>query len=319
MTLRLKLSPTAVQIKAIHHSISAMIHRTPVLRSRSINEMLHCDIFFKCENFQKVGAFKMRGACSAVSALDPAEREKGIATHSSGNHAQAAALAARLFGLEAHIVMPENAPGIKRAAVEGYGATIYTSGSKIADRESMIREVLENTGATFIHPYNNYNIIAGQATAAKELLEDQPNLDIIVAPVGGGGLLSGTALSSRYHNPDRKVYGAEPELVDDARRSFYSGRIETNARIDTIADGLRTTLGDKTLAIIRQNVDDILTVSESAIVKAMRMMWERMKVVVEPSGAVPLATVLEHPGTFKGKIVGIIISGGNVDLSNLPF
>ncbi|MDH3244303.1 MAG: pyridoxal-phosphate dependent enzyme [Saprospiraceae bacterium] len=319
MTPRLHSEPTPEQIEAIHRSIASLIHRTPVLRSSSVNTMLHCDIFFKCENFQRVGAFKMRGACSAVSALNPSERDKGIATHSSGNHAQAAALAARLFGITAHIVMPENAPGIKRAAVEGYGATIYTSGSRMEERESMITEVLEKTGSTFVHPYNNYNIIAGQATAAKELLEDQPDLDIIMAPVGGGGLLSGTALISRYNNPNRKVYGAEPALVDDARRSFRSGKIESNERIDTIADGLRTTLGDKTLAIIRQNVDDILTVSESTIIEAMRLIWERMKIVVEPSGAVPLAAIMEHQSVFRGKTVGLIISGGNVDLGNLPF
>ncbi|MDH3648993.1 MAG: pyridoxal-phosphate dependent enzyme [Saprospiraceae bacterium] len=319
MILKLSRIPTRQDVDTVHEGIRAMIHRTPVIRSQGINDLTGADIYFKCENFQKVGAFKMRGASSAVSALSPEQRAKGIATHSSGNHAQAAALSARLFGTSAHIVMPENAPAIKRTAVESYGAKIYTSGSRVEDREKMIRSVLDETGATFIHPYNNYNIIAGQATAAKELLEDCESLQIIMAPVGGGGLLSGTSLSSKYHDPQCVVLGAEPKLVDDAYRSFHSGKIEQNERIDTIADGLRTTLGDKTLEIIRKYVDDILTVSEESIIGAMRLMWERMKIVVEPSGAVPLAAVLEQPEIFRSKKVGIIVSGGNVDLSQLPF
>jgi threonine dehydratase len=311
--------PTSEDIAKTHRAIQPYIHRTPVLANQTINQLSGASIYFKCENFQKVGAFKMRGASSAVAALDDDLKYRGIATHSSGNHAQAVALSAKMHGIEAHIVMPENAPSIKRHAVEEYGATVYTSGNLIKDREEKMQEVLEKSGATFIHPYNNYDIIAGQATAAKELLEDLPELDIIVAPVGGGGLLSGTALSSKYHHVLIKVYGAEPKLVDDAHRSFKSGKIEGNTRIDTIADGLRTMLGDKTFGIIRQYVDDILTVEEESIIKAMRLIWERMKIVVEPSGAVPLAAVIEHPEIFKGKKVGLILSGGNVDLQELPF
>lgn len=311
--------PSYEYISKTHKAIQSYIHRTPVLANQSINALTGGTLYFKCENFQKVGAFKMRGASSAVAALEDDLKYRGIATHSSGNHAQAVALTARLHGIEAHIVMPENAPSIKRNAVADYGATIYTSGNLIQDRESKMQSVLAQTGATFIHPYNDYNIIAGQATAARELLADLPDLEIVVAPVGGGGLLSGTALSARYHDPAIKVYGAEPKLVDDASRSFKSGKIETNDRIDTIADGLRTMLGDKTFGIIRQNVDDILTVEEENIILAMRLIWERMKIVVEPSGAVPLAAVLEHPGLFSGKKTGIIISGGNVDLQELPF
>ncbi|MCL4116070.1 UNVERIFIED_CONTAM: hypothetical protein GTU68_063088 [Idotea baltica] len=290
-----------------------------VLRNAAINRLTGSDIFLKCENFQKVGAFKMRGASAAVDALSDEQKYKGIATHSSGNHAQAVALSARLHGIEAHIVMPENAPAIKRMAVEDYGAIIYTSGNSISDREAKMQEVLDKTGATFIHPYNDFNVIAGQGTAALELLKKIPELDIVMAPVGGGGLLSGTALYCNYHNPTISVYGAEPKLVDDAARSLKSGRIENNDRIDTIADGLRTKLGEKTFEIIYRFTDQILTVEEENIIAAMRLVWERMKIIIEPSGAVPLGAVLEYPHLFTGKKVGIIISGGNVDLQELPF
>jgi len=289
------------------------------MQNATINTLVDGDIYFKCENLQKVGAFKMRGASAAIVALSDDQKYKGVATHSSGNHAQAVALAARLHGIEAHIVMPENAPSIKRMAVEDYGAIIYTSGNLISDREAKMQEVLDSTGATFIHPYNDYNVIAGQGTAALELLNAVPDLNIVVAPVGGGGLLSGTALTCNYHNPAITVYGAEPSLVDDAARSLKSGRIENNLRIDTIADGLRTQLGPKTFEIIYRFADQILTVEEESIIAAMRLVWERMKIVIEPSGAVPLAAVLEYPHLFKSKKVGIIISGGNVDLQELPF
>lgn len=311
--------PTEEDIARVHRSITPFIHRTPVFANKTINQISNANLYFKCENFQKVGAFKMRGASSAVIALDDELKYKGVATHSSGNHAQAVALSAKMHGIEAHIVMPENAPHIKRNAVVEYGAMVYTSGNLIKDREKKMQEVLDKTGAVFIHPYNNYDIIAGQATAAKELLEDLPELEIVVAPVGGGGLLSGTALSAKYHNSSIKVYGAEPKLVDDAARSFRNRKIESNSRIDTIADGLRTMLGEKTFEVIIQYADDILTVEEESIIKAMRLIWERMKIVVEPSGAVPLAAVLEHPEFFQGKKVGLIISGGNVDLQELPF
>jgi threonine dehydratase len=311
--------PTRDDISITHRTIQSYIHRTPVFANQTINRLTGAQIYCKCENFQKVGAFKMRGASSAVAALDDDLKYQGIATHSSGNHAQAVALSAKMHGIEAHIVMPENAPSIKRQAVEEYGATVYISGNLIKDREQKMKEVLEKTGATFIHPYNDYNIISGQATAVKELLEEFPELDSVIAPVGGGGLLSGTALSTKYHDHAIRVYGAEPRLVDDAARSFKSGKIETNQRIDTIADGLRTMLGDKTFGIITQFADDILTVEEESIIRAMRLIWERMKIIVEPSGAVPLAAVLEHPDLFNGKKVGLILSGGNVDLQDLPF
>ncbi len=316
---KLEQAPTLSDIHAAYEVIKPFIHHTPVISNESIDKLLNGQIFFKCENFQKVGAFKMRGASCAVASLTNAERFKGIATHSSGNHAQAVARSAMLYGIEGHIVMPENAPGIKRDAVAGYGAKIYTSGPRISDREEMMKEVLSRTGASFIHPYDNYNIIAGQATAVKELLEHQEGLDLIMAPIGGGGLMSGTALFTKYFNDEIEVIGVEPKIVDDAFRSFYSGRIEENTRIDTIADGLRTQLSTRTFDIIRKKVDAILTVEEASIIRAMRLIWERMKIVVEPSGAVPLAALLEDPAKFADRRIGIIISGGNVDLKNLPF
>lgn len=311
--------PTLSDIESAHRRIEPYIHNTPVMTNNAINRMVDAQIFFKCENFQKVGAFKMRGASCAVSALSSDEKYSGIATHSSGNHAQAVALSAKLHGIEAYIVMPENAPSIKRDAVLEYGATVYTSGNLIESREDKMREILDQTGATFIHPYEDYNIITGQATAARELLDLHPELDIVMAPVGGGGLLSGTALTCHYHHHPLNVYGAEPKLVDDAARSMQSGKIESNTRIDTIADGLRTMLGEKTFGIIKDRVHKILTVEEESIIRAMTLIWQRMKIIVEPSGAVPLAAILENRSEFSEKKVGIILSGGNVDLSNLPF
>lgn len=311
--------PTLEDIQETHEAISYLIHRTPVLQCLTINELSRASLFFKCENFQKIGAFKMRGAASAILRLSESERKMGVTTHSSGNHAQAVARAARKVGAKAWIVMPENAPYIKRIATEGYGAEIVTCAPTVAAREHTLEEVQQRTGAVFIHPYNDYNVIAGQATAAKELLNDAPALDAIIAPIGGGGLMSGTALISRYVSPSTKVYGAEPSAVDDAFRSFRAGHILTNATTHTIADGLRTNLGEKTFDIIYRHLDDVFTVSEEAIVEAMRLVWERMKIIIEPSCAVPLAAVLKHREIFEGKKVGIILSGGNVDLSNLPF
>lgn len=308
--------PTAEEIKVTHEAIAPMIHRTPVLSSRSIDELAQANLYFKCENFQKIGAFKMRGASSAALRLSPSEQAKGLATHSSGNHAQAVALSAQMLGIPAHIVMPKNAPAIKRAATLGYGAMVYDCDNTLQARESTLQQVVEETGATFIHPYNDYNVIAGQATCAKELIADTTGLDAIIAPVGGGGLISGTALSARYFAADLKVYGAEPEAVDDAYRSFKSGQLQHNMTIDTIADGLRTDLGEKTFDIIQRELEDIYTVSESSIVHAMRLVWERMKIIIEPSCAVPLAAILDDPSRFSGQRVGIIITGGNVDLSN---
>lgn len=317
---KLTAPPTDADIKRTHLAIAPMIHRTPVMRNVTIDRLSGAEVYFKCENFQKVGAFKMRGASSAALRLSEEERRQGLCTHSSGNHAQAVARAAHFLGVPAFIVMPENAPAIKQAATRGYGAKIIFSGPTIEAREAMLEEVVRETGATFIHPYNDYNVIAGQATAVKELIEDTNEpLDVIMAPIGGGGLMSGTALYTRHHLPEALVIGAEPERVDDAYRSFHSGRIEGNASIDTIADGLRTTLGPKTFDIIRQNVHDIVTVREEAIIEAMRLVWERMKIIIEPSCAVPLAALLKEKERFAGKRVGIILSGGNVDLGKLPF
>lgn len=311
--------PALGDIQTAHDLIAPYVHRTPVLTSSSIDALAGCSIYFKCENFQKIGAFKMRGAAHAMALLDAAARGRGLATHSSGNHAQAVARAAQLAGVPAYIVMPRNAPAIKRAATAGYGATIIESGNTIAERESKLEEVVAAYGATFIHPYNDYAVIAGQATASKELHEEVPDLEIVVAPVGGGGLLSGTALYTHYARPGVTVIGAEPERVDDAFRAFKSGRIEQNDRIDTIADGLRTTLGTRTLPIIRGHVREIMTVSESEIVAAMRLIWERMKIIIEPSCAVPLAAILRNRAAFEGRKVGVILTGGNVDLERLPF
>ncbi|NUO02981.1 MAG: pyridoxal-phosphate dependent enzyme [Saprospiraceae bacterium] len=311
--------PTLHDIQETHSAIAPMVHRTPVLTCSGIDAISGAKLFFKCENFQKVGAFKMRGASSASLRLPESARRNGIATHSSGNHAQAVALSAKLLGVPAYVVMPENAPAIKIAGVRSYGAEIIFCAANITSRENTLEEVVARTGAYFIHPYNDYNIIAGQATAAKELMEDVPDLDAIIAPVGGGGLMSGTALATRYLSPGTKVYGAEPKAVDDAWRSMQSGKIEVNATTATLADGLRTNLGEKTFDIIRNHVDDIFTVSEEAIVSAMRLVWERMKIIIEPSCAVPLAAILTTPAPFAGKRVGIILSGGNVDLGELPF
>ena len=312
-------TPTAEDIRATHEAIRPMIHRTPVLTCESINKMAGAKLFFKFENFQKVGAFKMRGAASAALRLSDKEKERGLATHSSGNHAQAVALSARLLGLPAYIVMPNTSPAIKKAATEGYGAEVTLCENTLAARERTLEAVVERTGATFIHPFNDYNVIAGQATAAKELIEDTEALDCIIAPVGGGGLMSGTALSTRYFSPGTLAYGAEPKAVDDAYRSFKSGTLLENTTIDTIADGLRTNLGEKTFDIIQRELEDIFTVSEEAIIAAMRLVWERMKIVIEPSCAVPLAAVLANRPVFEGKKVGVILTGGNVDLGKLPF
>lgn len=303
----------------MHQGIRPAIHRTPVLSSESIDRMAGAKVFFKCENFQKIGAFKMRGAYSAGLALTDAEKERGVATHSSGNHAQAVALTAQLHGLKAFIVMPKNSPAIKRSATAGYGAEIIFCDNDVESRRTTLEGVVAETGATFIHPFNDYNVIAGQATAAKELLEELPDLDMVMAPIGGGGLISGTALIVHYLNPDIRVIGTEPKEVDDAYRSLREGSIQTNTTINTIADGLRTNLGPKTFGIIQKYVNEIITVAENEIVEAMRIIWERMKIIVEPSGAVPLAALLQQRNQFTGQRVGIILTGGNVDVENLPF
>lgn len=311
--------PTLPIIKEAGEKIRPFVHNTPVLTSSYINQISGADVFFKCENFQKIGAFKFRGAINALLSLSPEEKAKGVATHSSGNHAQALALAAKMNDIQAYIVMPETAPAVKRKAVEGYGAEVITCKSTLKAREETLEKVIQRTGASLIHPYNDYRIIAGQATAAKELIEEVPELEAILAPVGGGGLISGTALITHYLSPETKVFAAEPKGADDAFRSFRSGKIELSENPNTIADGLLTSLGDKTFPIIRDYVEDVITVTDQEIVVAMELIWERMKIIIESSSAVPLAAVLLEKERFADKKIGIILSGGNVDLRKLPF
>ncbi len=311
--------PNYSDVERAHEIVQKYAHRTPVLSSVSINQIVGAELYFKCENLQKVGAFKFRGACNAVFSLSEEDAQKGVATHSSGNHAAALALAARMRGIAAHIVMPENSPEIKKKAVAGYGAKITFCKPTLQARESTLAQVIEETGATEIHPYNNFHVIAGQGTAAKELIEDQGEFDVLIAPVGGGGLMSGTAISAKHLLPDCKVIAAEPAGADDAYRSFHSKKWVPSENPKTIADGLLTSLGDRNFEIILTKVDDIVTVSEEGIVEAMRMIWERMKIIIEPSSAVPLAAILEKKVDVQGKKVGIILSGGNLDLGKLPF
>jgi len=290
--------PTFSDIEKAHDRIRPFIHRTPVLTSQSINQIVGAELFFKCENLQKVGAFKFRGACNSVLALSDEEAKKGVCTHSSGNHAAALALAARMRGIPAYIVMPENAPEIKKKAVAGYGAQITFCEPTLAARELTLKKVAAETGATEIHPYNYFNVICGQGTAAKELIEETGPLDIVIAPVGGGGLLSGTAISAKAMLPNILVIAAEPAGADDAFRSFYSKTIQPSVAPKTIADGLLTSLGSITFPIILNEVDQIVTVSEENIVAAMRMIWERMKIIVEPSSAVPVAAASTHTSQY---------------------
>jgi len=314
-----QLYPSFSDIEEAYQRIKPLINKTPVLTSGMINEIFSADIYFKCENFQKVGAFKFRGATNAVQLLSDTEARKGVTTHSSGNHAAALSLAARQRGIPAYIVMPDNAPEIKKIAVKGYGAKITYCEPTLEAREKTLEKVQHETGATFIHPYNNFNVISGQGTAALELLKEYPFLDIIIAPVGGGGLLSGTAISAKAMNQKIKVYAAEPLNADDAYRSFKQGVIIPSVNPKTIADGLLTSLGSITFQVIREKVDDIFTAKEESIIQAMKLIWERMKIIVEPSSAVPLAIIIENIDLFKDKKIGIIISGGNVDLNHLPF
>lgn len=311
---------TLQDFKAAHERIKPYIHKTPVLSSQQLNTLTGCEVYFKCENLQKVGAFKARGGFNALLSLSENERKKGVTAHSSGNHAQAVALAAKTLGVKAYIVMPSTAPKVKKDAVLGYGAEVIECEPTLEARESTVDQIVKDKGAILIHPFNDYNIIAGQGTAAIELLESQPDLDYIFTPIGGGGLVSGSALVAKYLSPKTKVIGSEPEEADDAFRSFKAGKIlphETPPK--TIADGLLTTLGEKTFEIIKQEVEDVLVVNEREIVAAMQLMWERMKIVTEPSGAVPFAALIRNKERYHGKRIGIIISGGNVDLGKLPF
>ena len=299
--------------------LESSIHVTPLLGSSFFNDFFGAQLFFKAENFQKTGSFKVRGALNSLMQLSSEDREGGVATHSSGNHAQALAWAAKLTGTRAYIVMPENAPAVKVAAVRDYGAEIRFCEPSLEARETGLNALIEETGAVFIPPYNYRNTIIGQATCSLEIINEIGAPDLLLTPVGGGGLLSGSALSAKYWAPGCRVIGCEPARADDAYRSFRNGRLIPSVNPDTIADGLRTSLGDLTFEIIKELVSDILRCSESSILKAMRMIWERMKIVVEPSAAVPLACMLEDPSIFAGKKVAIILSGGNVDLDKSPF
>ncbi len=311
--------PSLSDIRAAHARIQPFIHRTPVLTSSALNEIAGCEIFFKCENFQKVGAFKARGAANAVMKLSPEQKVNGVATHSSGNHAAALARAASVAGIPSYIVMPSNAPEIKKKAVQGYGGEIIECEPTLQARETTLRAVVERTGATFIPPFDYLDVIEGQATCALELLEDQPELEIVMAPVGGGGLLGGTALVAHYLNPDIKVIAGEPSGADDAFQSFHAGQVISLPSTNTISDGLLTTVGKLNFELIQKYVEDILLATDPQTIEAMRLIFERMKMVIEPSGAVPLAALLANKERFAGKQVGIILSGGNVDLGKLPF
>ena len=312
-------APTLDDVLAAAGRIAGEVRHTPVLTCASIDEIVGMRLFFKCENFQKVGAFKFRGATNAVRMLSDDEAAQGVVTHSSGNHAQALALAAKRRGVAAWIVMPTNAPAVKRRAVEGYGATIVDCEPTLAAREAGAEAVISETGAAFVHPYDDARIIAGQGTAGLELMDDVLGLDAVIAPVGGGGLMSGTCIAVRGLNPAVKLYGAEPAEADDARQSLDAGTLIPVGAANTIADGLRTSLSDLTFGILRTHLDGLPTVAEEEIVNAMRLVWERMKIVIEPSAAVPLAACARLHPELEGKRVGIILSGGNVDLDRLPW
>src|SRR5438477_2577742 len=311
--------PLKLDIRAAHKRIQPYIHRTPVLTSSRLNQATGASLFFKCENFQKIGAFKARGAANAVFSLDDATARRGVATHSSGNHGAAVARAAKLRGVPAHIVMPSNSAKVKIRAVESYGAHVVFCEPTEEAREATCADVIAKTGATLIHSFENENVIAGQGTAAVEFLEDVPDLDVVMCPVGGGGLLAGTALAAKSIRPKIKVITVEPANADDAAQSFRAGKRIVTKKEFTIADGLRTNVGERTFPIIQRYVDDVVTVSEDAIVSAMRTIWETMKIVIEPSAAVPYAAIAEHKIDIGGKRAGIILTGGNVDLDALPW
>ncbi|SFR46754.1 beta-hydroxyaspartate dehydratase BhcB [Litoreibacter janthinus] len=311
--------PTFDDVIVAHERIKPYIHRTPVLTSRFMNELTGAKLFFKCENFQKAGAFKVRGASNAVFGLSEAEAAKGVATHSSGNHALSLSYAAGQRGIPCHVVMPNTAPEAKKAAVRGYGGLITECEPSTSSREAVFAEVQSRTGANFVHPYNDPRVIAGQATCSRELLEQVEGLEAIIAPIGGGGMISGCCLTLSRLAPKMEIYAAEPEQADDAYRSFKAGRIIADDAPVTVADGLKVPLKENTWHFVSRYVTDILTASEEEIIEAMKLTWQRMKIVMEPSCAVPLATILKNPATFRGKRVGVIITGGNVDLDKLPW
>ncbi|HKL90511.1 MAG TPA: threonine/serine dehydratase [Allomuricauda sp.] len=307
------------QLIDCHERIKPFIHNTPVLTSRLLDEISDANLYFKCENFQRMGAFKMRGAANAIMQLTHEQKKNGVVTHSSGNFAQALSLSAKSLGVKAYIVMPSSAPQVKKEAVKGYGGILVECEPNLAARELASDQIMQQHGATFIHPSNDDHVILGQGTACKELLELQPDLDYVVAPVGGGGLIAGTALSAHYFGNHCKTIGGEPFEVDDAYRSLQSSKIETNSSTNTIADGLKTQLGDRNFPIIQKHVQEIVRVTEEEIIAAMRLIWERLKIVCEPSSAVAFAAVIKRKEKLRDKKVGIIISGGNVDISHLPF
>lgn len=313
------MPPTLNDIREAAERIKPYAHRTPVLTNESLNQRVGAQVYLKCENFQKVGAFKFRGACNAVFSLSDKEAARGVSTHSSGNHAQALALAAKLRGIPAYIVMPSNAPQVKKDAVAGYGGQITFCVPTLEARESTLAKIAGETGSTIIHPYDNERVIAGQGTAALEFLEKVPNLDVIIPPVGGGGLLSGTSIAATELKKGTRVIAGEPEMADDAYRSMKEGKIIPSANPETIADGLLTSLGKLTFPIIQQRVEQIVTVSEAGITESMKFIWERAKIVIEPSAAVAVAVLWERKIDLSGLKVGIILSGGNVDLRKLPF
>ena len=311
--------PSYADVEEARERIAPHIHRTPVMTSAYLDGLAGAELFFKCENFQKAGAFKTRGACNAVFGLTEERAKKGVATHSSGNHAQALGYAARRRGIPCHVVMPRNAVRAKKEAVIGYGAEVTECEPSVASREAAIARVREKTGADFVHPYDDPRVIAGQATCARELIEQAGNLDAAIAPIGGGGMVSGTCLTLSGIAPGTRVYAAEPEQADDAARSLRAGRIVADDDPQTVADGLRTPLKALTWHFVSNHVADILTVSEREIVDATKLVWERMKIVIEPSSAVAVAAILKNRDVFAGKRVGVILTGGNVDLEHLPW
>lgn len=311
--------PTKQDLIAAHDRIRPHIHRTPVLTSTLVNEAVGASLYFKCENLQKIGAFKIRGATNALRSMSTDELRGGACTHSSGNHAQAVAYAARALGIPAHIVMPSNSSAVKKAGVAAYGANITYCEPNQAAREATAARVMEETGAAFVHPYDDWRIVAGQGTAAMELIEDHPDLDYVLAPIGGGGLMAGTALAVKYFAPGAKAIACEPDGANDAFRSFRDRVPYPSENPKTLADGLLTSVGERNREVLFSDVDQVITCSEEALVRAMRLVWERMKIVIEPSSAVPLACLMEGKLDVRGKRVGIIVSGGNVDLSKLPF
>jgi threonine dehydratase len=311
--------PVFADVVAAHDRIRPHIHRTPILTCRTLNRMTGAELFFKCENFQKAGAFKARGASNAVFSLTDEQAAKGVATHSSGNHGLSLAYAAGRRGIPCKVVMPRTAPEAKKAAVRGYGAEVVECEPSTSSREAVFAEVVAATGAEFVHPYNDPRVIAGQGTCAKEMFEELGPLDAVIAPIGGGGMVSGTCLTLSELSPATKIYAAEPEQADDAYQSFKKGEIVAYDAPSTIADGLKVPLKERTWHFVSRHVTDVLLASEDEIVAAMYLTWQRMKIVMEPSCAVPLAAILRHPDAFRGKRVGVVVTGGNVDLDKLPW